>query len=171
MSRTTNKPTNTEALDQVEAAVVRIMMLISAVLRKYPQETVAPAMLPFIQRHSDHAIRPSRPPRNGGGISDPRKEDEIVLVTTSFFSSKNTTLRFPLSLLDAPEQQITRWARDQYWAAVNARKHEARLQARVKADNAGKALKKAQRDHDMALKELATLTTVTASGTKKKRQS
>ncbi|MEO3931315.1 hypothetical protein WMO79_00685 [Micrococcaceae bacterium Sec7.4] len=150
----TQKPrTNIEALEQVENAVTRVMTLISAVLRKYPQNTVPEKLLPFRHTHADRAVRRST------------KGDDLVLASTSFFY-KTATLRIPLALLDAPEQAITRWARDQYWSGIEGSKFQARKEARANADKASRALDQAQLKLDRALQELAT---VSAPG-KKKRQ-
>ncbi|MCB5280483.1 hypothetical protein [Arthrobacter sp. ES1] len=153
MPRTKAQPTNAEALDQVEDAVARVMTLISAVLRKYPQNTLPEKLMPFRYTHADRAVRRAT------------KGDDIVLASTSYFY-KTATLRFPLALLDAPEQVITRWARDQYWSAIEGSKFQARQEARVKVAKARETLEKAQRDLDAAAQNL---TEVSVPG-KKKRQ-
>lgn len=153
MPRTKSPISNTEALDQVEEAVARVMTLISAVLRKYPQNTLPEKLLPFRYTHADRAVRRAT------------KGDDIVLASTSFFY-KNAVLRLPLALLDAPEQVITRWARDQYWSGIEGSKHQARQAARVTAAKARETLEKAQRDYDAAQTHLSA---VWAPG-KKKRQ-
>jgi hypothetical protein len=152
MPRTKTKPTNAEALDQVEDAVARVMTLISAVLRKYPQNTLPEKLMPFRYTHADRAVRRAT------------KGDDIVLASTSFFY-KTATLRFPLALLDAAEQVITRWARDQYWSAIEGSKFQARQDARVKVAKARETLEKAQRDFDAATQNL---TEVWTAGKKKR---
>lgn len=153
MPRTKTKPTNIEALEQVEEAVARVMTLISAVLRKYPQNTLPEKLLPLRYNHADRAVRRAT------------KGNEVVLLSTSFFY-KNAVLRLPLELLDAPEQVITRWARDQYWSGIEGSKHQERQAARVSASKARETLEKAQRDYDAAQRHLSA---VWAPG-KKKRQ-
>lgn len=153
MPRTKTKPSNIEALEQVEAAVARVMTLIRAVLRKYPQNTTPEKLMPFRYANADQAVRRAT------------KGEGIALVSTSFFY-KTATLRFPLALLDAPEQVITRWARDQYWSAIEGSKFLARQEARTNAAKARDSLEKAQRDFDSANEHLSA---VWAPG-KKKRQ-
>lgn len=153
MPRTKTKPTNAEALDQVEDAVDRVMTLISAVLRKYPRNTLPEKLAPFIYRYAERAVRRAT------------KGDDVLLAIT-MFSVKTVNLRFPLALLDAPEQVITRWARDQYWSAIEGSKFQARQDARVKVAKARETLEKAQRDFDAATENL---TEVWTPG-KKKRQ-
>jgi hypothetical protein len=154
MPRTKTPISNIEALDQVEDAVGRVMTLISAVLRKYPQNTLPEKLMPFRHTHADRAVRRAT------------KGDDIVLASTSFFY-KTATLRFPLALLDAPEQEVTRWARDQYWSAIEGSKFQARQEARTKAAKARETLEKAQRDLDAANQHLAA---VWAPGKKKRPQ-
>lgn len=153
MPRNRSKPTNLEALDQVDAAVARVISTVRSVLRKYPYGTLHPTLVPYVHRYPDRSTR-----RSTHG-------DEIVLGFSAHFS-KADMLSFPVVLLDAPEQEITRWARDQYWSAIEGSKFKARQEARRKTQATSEALAKAQRDHEAALNELAT---VTAPG-KKKRQ-
>ncbi len=110
----------------------------------YPQNTLSPALLPFVQRCRDVAVR-----RSSNG-------DDLVLVISTFFS-KTTTLRFPVALLDAQESEITRWARDQYWSAIRDKKLRARQSAREERDKTQHALDKAQRDFDAAQQRLANV--------------
>lgn len=154
MPRNRTTSSNVEALDQVGTAVDGVLTLISAVLRKFPRNTVPDKLLPFMQAHADRAVRRAT------------KGDEIVLVSTSLFF-KTATLRFPTKLLDAPEQEITRWARDQYWSGINTAKFQAREQARANAEKARRAVEDAQRKLEKARQHLAA---VSAPG-KKKRQS
>lgn len=146
-------PTNIEALDQVQDAVVHVLTLVSAVLRKFPGNTVPDALRPFWYVGRNYAVRRSV------------KDGEIVLVSTSLFD-KNTTLRFPLELLDAPEQVITRWARDQYWSGIEGSKHQERQTARVNATKAREAMEQAQRNYEAAQERLSA---VWAPGKKKRR--
>jgi hypothetical protein len=141
MPRSRIKPSSIEALDQTEAAVARVVDLVRAVLVKYPRRTLDPALLPFVGRHTARAFR-----RSGRG-------DEVVLTVTLF--AQATTVRFPLELLDAPEQTITRWARDRYWSAIEASKERRKKAAQHKADITRRALEAAQRDHERALQQLA----------------
>jgi len=151
---TNQKPlTNIEALDQVQDAVARVLTLVSAVLRKFPADTVPDKLRPFWYVGGNYAVRRSA------------KDDEIVLVSASMFH-KNTTLRFPPALLDAPEQVITRWARDQYWSGIEGSKHQERQAARVNAAKAREAMEQAQRNYQAAQERL---TAVWASGKKKRR--
>lgn len=153
MPRTKTKPTNAEALEQVEEAVARVMTLISAVLRKYPRNTLPEKLAPFAYRYAERAVRRAT------------KGDDVVLAITSF-ALKTVKLRFPLALLDAPEQVITRWARDQYWSAIENSKRQARTEARANAEKASRALEQAQLKLDRALQELAA---VSVPGKKKRR--
>lgn len=153
MPRTKQQPTNIEALEQVEDAVARVMALIYAVLRKYPQNTLPENLKPFTHRFAELAVRRAT------------KGDDVVLAITTF-ALKTVKLRFPLALLDAPEQVITRWARNQYWSGIEGSKVQARQEARANAEKASRALEQAQLKMDRALQELAG---VSAPG-KKKRQ-
>lgn len=139
--------TNAAALDQVNASVERVTATIGRVLSKYPQNTLSPALLPFVQRHWDIAVRRST------------KGDEIVLVISTFFS-KTITLRFPVELLDAQESEITRWARDQYWSAIHEAKLRAQREARANTEKARRAVAKAQHDLDTAKQQLAKVSAV-----------
>lgn len=154
MPSTKTKPTNAEALSQVEGSVTRVLTLVRAVLAKYPQETISPALLPFRHPHGAHMIRR----RSGEG-------DEVVL-RISMFLSDSTAVRFPVTLLDAHEQQITRWTRDRYWSAVDEAKLRARREARANAEKARRDVEEAQRKLDSALNELAA---VSAPGKTKRR--
>lgn len=136
------KTTAAEALDQVNASVERVTATIRRVLAKYPQNTLSPGLLPFVQRRRDLAVR-----RSSNG-------DDLVLVISTFFS-KTTTLRFPVALLDAQESEITRWARDQYWAAIHEAKLRAQREARQNTEKARRAVAKAQHDLDPAKQQLA----------------
>lgn len=154
MPRTKTPITNAEALDQVEEAVNRVITLVQAVFRKYPRNTIPEALLPFTQRYAERAVRRAT------------KGDDVILAVTTF-SLATTKLRFPLALLDAPEQEITRWARDRYWSAIEGSKFQARQEARNKAGKARETLEKAQRDLDAATQHLAH---VSAPGKKKRPQ-
>lgn len=139
----TQKPlNNVEALDQVQDAVAGVLTLVTAVLAKFPSNTVPEKLRPFLYGNGAYAVRRSL------------KDEEVVLVSTAIFY-KNTTLRFPLALLDAPEQVITRWTRDQYWSGIEGSKHQERQAARVKAAKAKETLEKAQRDYEAAEANLA----------------
>jgi hypothetical protein len=153
MPRTKKQLTNAEALDQVEASVTRVITLVQAVFRKYPQNTIPEPLRLFTYRYAERAVRRAT------------KGDDVVLTITTF-SLKTVKLRLPLTLLDAPEQEITRWARDRYWSAIEGSKFQARQEARNKAAKAREALEKAQRDLDAATQHLADV----SSPGKKKRQ-
>lgn len=144
MPSTKKKASNVEALDQISASVERVTSTIRSVLAKYPQNTLSPALLPFVQRHWDHAVRRSQ------------KGDEVVLVISTFFS-KTTNLRFPVALLDAQESEITRWARDQYWSAIREAKLRAQREARNNKDRAERAVAKARQDLETAQRQLAVI--------------
>jgi hypothetical protein len=144
MSSTRKKTTNAEALDQINTSVQRVTSTIQSVLAKYPQNTLSPALVPFVQRHWAQAIRRSH------------QDDEIVLVISTFFS-KTTNLRFPVALLDAQESEITRWARDQYWSAIREAKLRARREAHANTEKARRAVAKAQHDLETAQRQLAVV--------------
>jgi hypothetical protein len=153
MPRTKKQLTNAEALDQVEDAVDRVITLIRAVFQKYPYKTIHPTLRTFVHHYASRSVRTAA------------KTDEIVLGLSDHYSQSDM-LRFPAALLDAPEQEITRWARDQYWSAIEGSKFQARQEARKMAVKAREVLEKAQRDLDVATQHLAA---VSAPG-KKKRQ-
>lgn len=153
MPRTKTPISNTEALDQVEASVERVMTLVRAVFRKYPYNTIHPTLKTFVHHYAGRSVRKAA------------KTNEIVL-GLSDHSSQSDMLRFPAALLDAPEQEITRWARDQYWSGIEGSKFQARQEARANAEKASRALEQAQLKMDMATQHLAD---VSAPG-KKKRQ-
>jgi hypothetical protein len=152
MPRTKTKSTNLEALDQVEEAVNRVITLVRAVFRKFPYKTIHPTLRIFVHHYAGRSARKAT------------KTDEIVLMLSDHYSQSDM-LRFPAALLDAPEQVITRWARDQYWSAIEGSKFQARQDARVKVAKARETLEKAQRDFDAATQNL---TEVWTAGKKKR---
>jgi hypothetical protein len=137
--------TNIEALDQVFASVDRVTGTIRRVLMKYPENTLSPALLPFVRRLWPVSIR-----RSGKG-------DEIVMLVSSLFHEK-TMVRFPITLLDAQESEITRWARDQYWSEIRAAKLREKQNAEANLTKAKRAVDKAQADLDAAQGKLVRAT-------------
>ena len=146
MTRSKFTPT-IDALDLVFASVDRVSGTIRRVLVKYPENTLPAALLPFVRRLWPVSIR-----RSGKG-------DEIVMVVSSMFHDKST-VRFPVSLLDAQESEITRWARDQYWFGIRAAKLREKQNAEANLAKAKRAVDKAQAELTAAQGQLTRATAV-----------
>lgn len=147
MTRKKSPTTNAEALDQAQASAARVASTIASVLRKFPRETLAPRLLPFVQHRSRTAVRRS---------SDGR---ELVMSISTVFSEKDTA-RFPVALLDAPESDITKWAREQYWSEIHAARYRERQDAQAKLTRAKNTVTQAQRDLEKAQEQLTRATAV-----------
>ncbi|GAB5079687.1 hypothetical protein [Arthrobacter sp. AD-310] len=146
MTRKKSTP-SIEALDQVFTSVDRVTGTIRRVLVKYPENTLPAPLLPFVRRLWPVSVR-----RSGKG-------DEIVIVVTSIFNSQ-TIVRFPVTLLDAQESEITRWARDQYWSGIRAAKFREKQNAEANLAKAKRAVDKAQAELTAAQGQLTRATSV-----------
>lgn len=136
---------NIAALEQANSAVAYIITIIGRVLVKFPSNTLAPSLVAFTHRYGTSAIRLS-----GSG-------DEVVLTSRPAWSGI-TGLRFPVRLLDAQESEITKWARDKYWAEIRAEKLRVQRTAEARATRARKTIAKAELELATARNELATAT-------------
>lgn len=159
MTRKKSPTTNTEALDQAHASAARVLATIASVLRKFPEETLAPRLRPFVQGRRTTTI---------GRSSDGRE----LVIAISTYSSDRITVQFPVALLDAPEAHITKWTREQYWSEKQAARRREQQEAQAKLTRARNALTQAECELEKAKDHFTRATDVAmrATNTEPKRR-
>lgn len=159
MTRKKSTTTNAEAVDQAQASAARVASTIASVLRKFPRETLAKRLLPFVQSYRTTAVG-----RSGDG--------KDLVITLSTYSSERITVQFPVVLLDGPESLITKWAREQYWSEKQAARRRERQEAQATLTRARNAVTQAERELEKAKDHFTRATDVAmrATSTEPKRR-
>lgn len=126
-----------------QARILEIVDHAKRVLRKFPYNTVPEDLKWIVASHNHELFH-----RIG-------KRGIRLVVVPMWDEPRRRSL--PLELLDAPEQDIHKWARESYWTGVNQARQRQREQASKRLQTARKDLEEAKKELERARVEFAIL--------------